>query len=172
MTRFCSQKIAPAIKSYNTEAHAPYIFIYPIFELNIQDDFWNFKKEKPYSLPTTCFYTELADLKGKNIKMRISGAKTISSDMSYWFFNNLINIIFHEGLYRQTRDKKNGNLLSKEPVYTGLENRLEDFAGKLMTTFHEYTSENLRRRIAGIALYASIVGIILAIASLIVSLLK
>lgn len=167
---FCSNQVIPAIKSYNEEAKEPHIFIYPIFELNILENFWKFEGKKPYSLPTTCFYTELDDPEDGKVKMRISGAKIISSDMSEWFFNNLVNIVFHEGLYRQTRDKK--ELSRKEPVYKGLENRLEDFASRLMTTFHEFSSEYVRRRIARIAVYASIAGIAIAFATLVVSLLK
>lgn len=167
---FCRKEVIPAITSYNRKAKKPYIFIYPIFELNIQEDFWRLKGKKPYSLATTCFFTELDDPKGKKVRMRISGAKIITSDISEWFFNHLVNIIFHEGLYRQTRDKN--SLSSEEPVYKGLENRLEDFAGRLMTTFHEYSGEYVRRRIAKIALGASAIGICIALISLVISILK
>ncbi len=167
---FCSNEIIPFVRSYNRRAKKPFIFVFPIFELNIQEDFWIFRGQKPYSLPTTCFFTELDDPKGKKVKMRISGAKIIASDMSEWFFNNLVNIVFHEGLYRQARDKE--KLLPKDPVYVGLENRLEDFASKLMTTFHEFSSEYVRRRIATIALYASIGAIVISIISLLVNIAK
>ena len=172
---FCVKEIIPTIKSLSQYAKKPFVFTYPVFELNRFEHFWKFKKQKPYSLSTTCFFTELNDPKGlplfgRKVKMRISGAKIIASDMSSWFFENLVSIIFHEGLYRQTRDKK--RKLLPEPfkceVYNGLENRLEDFAGKLMTTFHEYSSEHIRRRIAMIALFASIIGIAIALANFLV----
>jgi len=163
---FCSKQVIPIVKSYVKDARQPFIFIYPIFELNIEEDFWRFKERKPYSLRTTCFFTELDDRKGlpfltNKVKMRISGAKIIASDMTDWFFGHLINIIFHEGLYRQARDKNKGLLFSHGPVYGGLENRLEDFASKLMTTFHEYSSDYVRRNIQKIALFAAAVGIFL-----------
>ena len=166
----CLNKMIPIIKSYNKKAKEPYIFIYPIFELNVQEDFWRFEGQKPYSLPTTCFFTELDDPKGKKVKMRISGAKIIASDMSEWFFNNLVNIVFHEGLYRQTRGKS--KLPRIEPVYKGVENRLEDFASELMTTFHEYSSEYVRRRIQLIALIAAAIGLTLTVLSLAFNLWK
>lgn len=165
---FCKDSVIEIIKAYNKDAKEPYIFVYPIFELNVQENFWKFEGRKPYSLPTTCFYTVLDDisrrLRGRKVKIRISGAKIIASDMSEWFFNNLVNMVFHEGLYRQTRDKD--ELKHRGPIYNGLENRLEDFAGKLMTTFHEYSSEYVRRNIQKIALGATIAGILLAVLSL------
>jgi hypothetical protein len=167
---FCVKKVIPHVKPYIKEPREPHIFIYPIFELNIQEDFWRFAGKKPYSFQTTCFFTELDDPKGKKVKMRISGAKIVASDMSEWFFNNLVNIVFHEGLYRQTRKK--GELLLEEPVYKGLENRLEDFASKLMTTFHEYSSEYVRRKIQRTALAIAIVAGIFTFISLVVNLLK
>ena len=164
----CVKDIIPAIKTYNEEAKEPYIFIYPIFELCAKADFWKFHGKKPYSLRTTCFYTELDDpvhlLRGKKVKMRISGAKIVASDMSEWFFDNLVNIVFHEGLYRQARGKD--KLSAKGTTYDGLENRLEDFASQLMMTFHGYSSEYVRRNIQKIALAATITGIILAILNL------
>ena len=173
---FCVKEIIPIIKSCSQRVKRPFIFMYPIFELNRLEPFWKFKKQKPYSLPTTCFFTELNDPKGlpsfgRKVKMRISGAKIIASDMSNWFFESLVSIIFHEGLYRQTRDKKRKLLAAptKCKVYKGLENRLEDFADKLMATFHEYSSEHIRHRIAMIALLASIAGITIALANLLVS---
>jgi len=170
---FCLKEVIPHAKSYNAKAKKPYIFTYPIFELNVQEDLWRFRGQKPYSFPTTCFYTELDDPKGKKVRMRVSGAKIISSDMSEWFFNNLVNIIFHEGLYRQTRDKQRGSLLSNESIYEGLENRLEDFASKLMTIFHEFSSEFVRRRIAKIGLVASIViPIIIVFINIVLKLLE
>ena len=174
---YCSKEVISVIKSYSKKAKAPFIFTYPIFELNIQEDFWEFERQKPYSLPTTCFYTELDDRRrlpffGKKVKMRISGAKIIASDMSNWFFENLVSIVFHEGLYRQARDKKERKLSSKELVYKGLENRLEDFASRLMTTFHGYSSEYVRRNIQKFALIASVASVAIAIFLAILNLLK
>ena len=174
---YCSKEVVPVIKSYNKKAKEPFIFTYPIFELNIKEDFWKFERQKPYSLPTTCFYTELDDRRGlpffgKKVKMRISGAKAIASGMSNWFFENLVSIVFHEGLYRQTRDKKETNLPSNKEVYNGLENRLESFASRLMTTFHEYSSEYVRRNIQKIALIASGIAIFLTALNLALNLLQ
>ena len=173
---YCSKNVIPIIRSFSKNSTNPLIFTYPIFELNSQEEFWRFNGRRPYSLPTTCFFTKLDDprrlrLFGK-VKMRISGAKIIASDMSKWFFENLISIVFHEGLYRQTRDKKTGKLSSVEEVYNGLENRLEDFASRLMTTFHGYSSEYVRRNIQWIAFGAAALGIIIAFAGLILNLLR
>lgn len=173
---YCSINVIPIIRSFSKNSKNPLIFTYPIFELNRQEEFWRFNGRRPYSLPTTCFFTKLDDprrlrLFGK-VKMRISGAKIIASDMSKWFFENLISIVFHEGLYRQTRDKKTGKLSSVEEVYNGLENRLEDFASRLMTTFHGYSSEYVRRNIQWIAFGAAALGIIIAFAGLILNLLR
>jgi hypothetical protein len=167
---FCIKKVIPHAKPYIKEPKEPHIFIYPIFELNIREHFWRFEGQKPYSLPTTCFFTKLDDPEGKSVKMRISGAKIVASNMSEWFFNNLVNIVFHEGLYRQTRKKD--ELPLKEPVYKGLENRLEDFASKLMTTFHEYSSEYIRRKIQKTALAAAIIAGVFTFISLVVNLWK
>lgn len=174
---YCSKNVIPIIRSCSKDPTNPLIFTYPIFELNIQEDFWEFERQKPYSLPTTCFYTELDDRRrlpffGKKVKMRISGAKIIASDMSNWFFENLVSIVFHEGLYRQARDKKERKLSSKELVYKGLENRLEDFASRLMTTFHGYSSEYVRRNIQKFALIASVASVAIAIFLAILNLLK
>jgi hypothetical protein len=170
---YCSKKIIPVIKAHGENVKDPLMFIYPVFELNRYEPFWRFAPKRPYSMPTTCFYTELNDPEGfpffgRNVKLRISGAKIIASDMSKWFFEILVSIIFHEGLYRQTRDKrKNGTIIKQftEEIFVGLENRLEDFAGKLLSTFHEYSSEQVRRRIALFALSASVVGILIALAN-------
>jgi len=162
--QFCQEEIIEIIKKIDKDAKAPIIFIYPIFELNRKENFWNFERKRPFSLPTTCFYTKLDDPDGKKVQMRISGAKIIAMDMSDWFFETLVNIIFHEGLYRQTRDKNKKIVESNKQIYGGLENRLEDFASKLMTTFHEYSSDNIRRKIQKLALWATIFGILLGIA--------
>ena len=54
--------------------------------------------------------------------------------MSDWFFWNLTNVVYHEGLYRESRKK--GEVPSGE-VHKGLEDRLEDFADELMTSFSQ-----------------------------------
>ena len=137
-------------------------FIYPVFELNARCSFWKFTRTRPYSLPTTCFYTELIDpeqARGclqhvpllwrfakvflhSKVKMRISGAKVITSPMSDWFFFNLTNLVYHEGLYRHSREKK----LAGGEVYKGLETRLEDFADRLMASFSQSVA-NVRQEI-------------------------
>ena len=110
---YLEENVIPQMSKYSQR---PRIFIYPIVEAKNKESFWNFGTQKPYSMPTTCFYTELDDprqgklswfvnsLKPRKIKMRVSGAKIITSEMSDWFFWNLVNIVFHEGLYRQSRE--------------------------------------------------------------------
>ena len=83
--------------------------------------------------------------------------------MSKWFFETLVNIVFHEGLYRQTRDKKLIRKYGNKKIYRNLENRLEDFASSLMTIFHQYSSDYSRHKIQKIALIASITGLILGL---------
>lgn len=152
---FCQNEIIKEIKEINKETKGPLIFIYPIFELYREDRFWSLERKRPYSLPTTCFFTKLDDRESKDVEMRISGAKIITMDMSNWFFEILVNIVFHEGLYRQTRDKKLKIRHLKKDIYVGLENRLEDFASKLMTIFHQYSTAYSRREIQKTALRIS-----------------
>jgi len=160
------------IEQIKDKVNKPYIFYYPIFELNKEEEFWSREEERPYSLQTTCFYTELHGLKkffiwnvfkGKDVKMRISGAQIIATNMKDWFFNTLVNIIFHEGLYRQTRNEQLNEGHKNTLIYGDLENRLEDFASRLMSIFHQYSSDYYRRGLQIIALYASIIGIMLGI---------
>ncbi len=165
ISEFCKNEIIKAIKKILKNAKGLLIFIYPIFELHRKEEFWDYKKKRPYSLPTTCFFAELDDIEGKDVKMRISGAKIITMDMSNWFFDKLVNIVFHEGLYRQTRDDKLNPQQSEESIYCGLENRLEDFAGTLMTIFHQYSTAEARRRIQKISVGISIFSLIIAIFS-------
>lgn len=140
----------------------PIIFVYPIFELNKCENFWTSKRKIPYSLPTTCFFTKLGDKYWKNVEMRISGAKIITKKMSDWFFETLVNIIFHEGLYPQSRNKDIKLRENDIKVYGNLENRLEEFASKLMTNFHQYSSNRYNRSLQIIALIATIIGLLLA----------
>lgn len=65
--------------------------------------------------------------------MRISGAKIISSRMSDRFFWNLINVVYHEGLYQQSRETR----IEPGEVCKGLEGRLEKFADELITSFSQ-----------------------------------
>lgn len=166
---FLEDRVIPAMKSY---VKKPRVFIYPIFELRNKEVFWKFEKQKSYSLPSTCFYTELDDPKGrrfswlsalysKKVKMRVSGAKIITSQMSEWFFWNLVNIVFHEGLYRQSRED---DRFPDEGVYPGLENRLEDFASSLMSIFYELSSARVQDLIAKFVLVLTILGILITIA--------
>ena len=160
---FCEDEKKGIIKQIKQIAKPPYIFTYPIFELEKDVQFWKSPGQRPYSLQTTCFYTKLDDrkrsffFKGKNVKMRISGAQIITTRMSRWFFETLVNIVFHEGLYRQTRDDKLRERHKDTLIYKNLENRLEDFASSLMTIFHQYSSDYHRRRMQRIALRASII---------------
>lgn len=54
ISAFLMDKVVPAMKAY---AGNPRIFIYPVFEIQSGEPFWKFDKQTPYSLPTTCFYT-------------------------------------------------------------------------------------------------------------------
>lgn len=183
---FCQNEIIKEIEKINKETKGPLIFIYPIFELNREEQFWTIERKRPFSLPTTCFFTKLDDIESNYVEMRISGAKIISMDMSDWFFEILVNIVFHEGLYRQTRDKKLKIRHLKEDIYGGLENRLEDFASKLMTIFHQYsttysgreiqeTSLQISKRSLKIAQYSAlfaIISVILVIISVILAIIR
>ena len=168
VVKFLNDTVIPAMRLH---VKTPRIFVYPIFELQSKEAFWKFSEQKPYSLPTTCFYTRLDDPKGrrfgiyntlfpKKVKIRVSGAKIITSEMSNWFFFNLTNIVFHEGLYRQTRER---DKFKEESVNPGLENRLEDFAGSLMTTFYELSSSHVQDSIAKYVLALTLVGILFAL---------
>jgi hypothetical protein len=166
---FVSSEIIPKMAKYT---NGPRIFSYSVFEIRNKSLFWQFKREKTYSLPTTCFYTELDDprhgwinfliniLRPKKVKVRISGAKIITSEMSDWFFWNLTNIVFHEGLYRQSRDSN----LQRRHMNTGLENRLEDFANNLMTSFYQLSNTRVQDLIARLIVVLTIVGLIVAAA--------
>ena len=91
--------------------------------------------------------------------MRISGAQIIATNMSEWFFETLVNIVFHEGLYRQIRDEKLIERDENKLICRNLENRIENFAGNLMTIFHQYSSHYSTRNLQKIALSASVIGI-------------
>lgn len=160
-------------------------FIYPVFELNARCRLWEFTRTRPYSLPTTCFYTELADpeqprwrlLRARylrelakaffraTVKMRISGAKLITSPMSEWFFFNLTNLIYHEGLYRHSREKQ----LADGEVYKGLETRLEDFADRLMASFSQSVARVQQRTFSWLLVLLTIVLIALTVSVIVVS---
>lgn len=175
--KFLSGTVIQAMKSY---VNVPRIFIYPIFELQSKEAFWkSFGEQKPYSSATTCFYTKLDDPKGKGpivnvlcpkkVRMRVSGGSVITTEMSNWFFLNLTNIVFHEGLYRQSREKERFHY---ENVYAGLENRLEDFASSLMTTFYEFSSSRVQDSIARYVLALTILGGIAAFVTIFVTIIQ
>lgn len=158
---FCGDENKGLIKQIKDKSKSPYIFTYPIFELKRKAKFWDSPKNRPYSLQTTCFFTKLHDLKlrKRKVKMRISGAQIIATNMSEWFFETLVNIVFHEGLYRQIRDEKLIERDENKLICRNLENRLENFAGSLMTIFHQYSSHYSTRNLQKIALSASVIGI-------------
>ena len=161
----------------------PRVFIYPLFELNASCPFWEIAETFPYTLPTTCFYTDLQDIErprwcllripwvralGKvffpaRVKMRISGAKLITTSMSDWFFWNLTNLIYHEGLYRRCRETQN----SSDQVYKGFEDRLEDFADRLMTSFSQAIANVVQRRQAWWLVMFTILLLVLTIFSIV-----
>ena len=136
-------------------------FIYPVFELKARGAFWKTATTIPYILTTTCFFTDLRDpeeprwgflrIRGlrrlaktflpATVTMRISGAQLVTSPMSEWFFVNLTNLIYHEGLYRMSREQR----LKRGQVWKGLEVRLEDFADKLMAAFSQSIANVVQR---------------------------
>ena len=179
--KYLNKKIISAMEKY---VKNPRVFLYSIFEIRRGELFWkSFGEQKPYSSATTCFYTRLDDPRGrewwlrlpligqiasvllpKKVRMRVSGASIITTETSSWFFWNLINIIFHEGLYRQSRPiGLSKDLFLSKGVYYGLENRLEDFAGRLMDTFLDLSSIRVRSLIAKIALIIAILGFLFAV---------
>lgn len=187
---YLKKNVIDAMKPYVEKGKKPRIFLYPIFEIQGCEAFWkSFGEQKPYSSATTCFYTELDDPRGrewwlrlpligcilgvlasvlhpKKVRMRVSGGSVITTEMSNWFFWNLTNIIFHEGLYRQSRPIGLSKVLFEtktEGVYYGLENRLEDFASRLMDTFHDLSSIRIRGIIAQIALIVAIFALLFTV---------
>lgn len=160
----------------------PKFFIYPIFQIKRDEEFWKIESDVTYSLPTTCFYADFVDPWGrfwllnvllpKTVHMRISGAKIIASEMSKHFFWHLVNIVFHEGLYRQSRLKDDAlnRFFRTEEIKTGilygLENRLEDFADRLTTVFHERVASELSSRNAFVVLILTIVATVIALAQI------
>lgn len=166
----------------------PKAFIYPVFELNDDCPFWKFGKASPYTFQTTCFYTDLRDpefprwsflqIRGiripakaffpATVKIRISGAKIITSPMSEWFFWNLTNLVYHEGLYRQQREQQ----ISSDVVYKGLEVRLEDFADRLMASFSQSITNVVQRTLTWWLVLLTILLIAVTVALIIVSLAR
>lgn len=164
----------------------PKAFTYPVFELTARCRLWKFAKTSPYTLPTTCFYTDLRDPEQPRwcflripglrrlakaflpatVKMRISGAKLITSPMSEWFFWNLTNLVYHEGLYRQSREQQ----ISSGKVYKGLEVRLEDFADRVMTSFSQSVANVVQRTLSWWLLLLTILLIALTVSLVVVSL--
>ena len=178
---YLNEKIIPSMEKY---VKSPRVFLYPIFEIRGGELFWkSFGEQKPYSSATTCFYTKLDDPRGrgwwlrlplighivsvlfpKEVRMRVSGASIITTEMSSWFFWNLTNIIFHEGLYRQSRSiGLSEDLFKAKGTYYGLENRLEDFASRLMDTFNDLSSIRVQGLIAKIALIIAILGFLFTV---------
>jgi hypothetical protein len=138
----------------------PRAFLFPVFELNSHCPIWKFGGTSPYILPTTCFYTALSDpkrprrawldipflrtfvtiLSPATVQIRASGGKIITSPMSEWFFWNLTNLIYHEGLYRKCREQPKG----KAKVYKGLEEHIEHLADRLLTSFSQSVANVVR----------------------------
>lgn len=156
-------------------------FIYPVFELKTACPLWKVTKTSPYTLSTTCFYTNLRDpertrwrflnipglralvnaLAPAAVKIRISGAQIITSPMSEWFFSNLTNIVYHEGLYRQSGVQQ----IDSVQVYKGLESRLEDFADSLMASLTQSLTSDaqvlLNRCLVGLTISLVVLTIVL-----------
>ena len=171
---------------YKVSGIHPKAFIYPVFELDAHCPLWRFAESSPYTLPTTCFYTDLRDpeqprwaflqipwlrtlakaLFPATVKMRISGAKLITSPMSEWFFWNLTNLVYHEGLYRQSREQQ----ISGGEVYKGLELRLEDFADRLMASFSQSVTNVVQRTLNWWLVLLTILLVAVTVALIVVSL--
>lgn len=167
---------------------SPKAFIYPVFELVANCPLWRFAQTSPYTLPTTCFYTNLTDLGQPRwsflqfpwlrtvakaffpatVKMRISGAKLITAPMSEWFLWNLTNLIYHEGLYRQSREQQG----KKRTVYKGLELRLEDFADRLITSFSQSITNVVVRTLNWWLVLLTILLVALAVSLMVVSIVQ
>lgn len=180
---YLNKEVIKIMEKYVEKNKKPRIFFYSIFEIQEHEAFWKgFGEQKPYSSATTCFYTKLDDPRGrkwwlwlpligqgvsvlgpKKVRMRVSGGSVITTEMSNWFFWNLTNIVFHEGLYRQSRNiDLSKDLFKTRGVYFGLENRLEDFASRLMNTFHNLSSTHTRSVIAQIALIVAVLALLFA----------
>src|SRR5439155_5456610 len=144
-----------------SDSQGPRIFFYVILELSSsmfwrgRSGFWrghSLEGPQPATLSTTCFYTRLPDLgkryivKPKELRMRISGAMIVTQKMSSWFFWNLSNAVFHQGLYKQERQESINDRYKDPGVYYGLENRLEVFADHVTNSFSQLLSANLSAR--------------------------
>ncbi len=141
--------------------NGPRIFFYAIFELG-EAKFWireNREAPQPASLSTTCFYTRLPDLgrvylvRPRDLKMRISGAMIVTEEMSSWFFWNLTNLVFHQGLYKQERDDALNVGFDRSGVQFGLENRLEVFADHVTNSFNQLLIASQSARLNQLLLY-------------------
>jgi|SRR5437016_416534 len=146
-----------------SEDQGPRIFFYAIFEMS--SGFWrndSLEGPQPATLSTTCFYTRLPDLgkryvvKPRELRMRISGAMIVTEKMSSWFFWNLSNAVFHQGLYRQERQESINDRYKMPGVYYGLENRLEVFADHVTNSFYQLLSAKMSARLNQLILYVTI----------------
>ncbi|MDO8613760.1 MAG: hypothetical protein Q7R32_13215 [Dehalococcoidia bacterium] len=84
----------------NPERGGPRIFVYPVLEISSGKGFWkDLSEKKPFNIHTTCFHAHLRDfgglrgriailgkIWGTTVKMRVSGAKIIASEMSNTVF--------------------------------------------------------------------------------------
>lgn len=137
----------------NPQRGGPRIFVYPVFEVNSNEPFWkDLQEDKPFNIPTTCFHARLRDLQGgwrvlggKTVKMRVSGAKIIATEMSNRFFWELVNVVYYQGLYWQSRESSQAFPIGR--VHRSLENRLEDFGREFATTFYELVSARMLERL-------------------------
>jgi hypothetical protein len=150
------------------------VFTYCVFEIE-SAAFWRSKGEDIYGIQSTCFYTELPDPDSsryvplskyvwpKPVKLRISGGGVVASSMSKSFRWNLINIVYHEGLYRESRSKqkegKRGQGEGNGQIYEGVEDRLEQFADELMDLFSQLISNRTLTRLTAslVALTAALI---------------
>lgn len=172
---YLKEKVFPDVTEASNLGKEAKAFIYPVFELKSDCSLWRFGQTLPYTLQTTCFYTKLRDTGRRlwllgmipglsrifrsQVQMRISGAKLVTSQMSDEFFVNLVNVVYHEGLYRQSREK---GILPGQ-VHKGLELRLEKFADELMTSFSQSLANTMSASLNTWLLFLTILIIILTV---------
>jgi hypothetical protein len=152
----------------------PRIFSYATFELS-ESSLWQqpfVERPQPATLSTTCFFAKLPDLgktylfTPKQLRLRISGAKIITEEMSSEFFWNLTNVVFHKGLYKQQRDRDGLNVdlgFAPTGIHFGLENRLEDFSEHLIITFSQTQLANQNTRLNQSVLVLTLLALIAAL---------
>jgi len=174
---YLKKKMFPKVTKASNSGKGAKAFIYPVFELKSDCRLWKCGQTLPYTLRTTCFYTKLRDtgrvlwllrmipclsrIFSSQVQIRISGAKLITSKMSDEFFVNLVNVVYHEGLYRQSREK--GKQIQPGQVHKGLESRLEKFADAVMTSFSQSLANTMATSLNTLLVFLTILILILTV---------